>query len=199
MYANKIDNYSKIPIILSIQEIMKSVLYLNSQSLKIYNRFIIMRIILIFAFFSIETVNFLVSQRSNPAPNNYPFLTNELKYNGKGFTTSLQVVLAEAISDAAIYFKDDYYSQATFINKKMNDAQKGIWHVIIIQNMNISKITDVSTGFFYWCEADTWALWFSTTPFTKEILHLVIFNGEERKSLANVSTKSSQKGSDISS
>ncbi len=60
----------------------------------------------------------------------------------------------------------------------MKKAKKGIWHIIIFQNLNISKITEVSTGFYYWSDVDTWALWYNASSFTQGLLHLAIYNGE---------------------
>lgn len=79
----------------------------------------------------------------------------------------------------------------------MKKVKAGDWHVIIVQELNISKITEVSTGFYYWTDNDTWALWYSTSPFAKNILHFVIYNGEKGQKLSNVTTKNNSVGSGV--
>lgn len=124
---------------------------------------------------------------------------DEIKYAGKGFSESLQTILAEAIQDASIYYKDNPHAQSNYISKQLKANKPGQWHVIIVQELNISKITEVSTGFSYWNENDTWALWFNTSAFAKNVLHLLIYNGEEEKSTTNVSTKTGSVGPDVNS
>lgn len=89
--------------------------------------------------------------RSQTFHNEFRYKVGEaMKYNGKGFVGELQTVLNEAINDAAIYYNGNYSLQANFISKRMKNAKEGDWHIVIIENLNISKVTDVSTGFFYW-------------------------------------------------
>lgn len=121
-----------------------------------------------------------------------------MKYNGKGFTTDLQAILLEAITDSIIFYSDNYFSQADYIIKRLEETKKGLWHIVIIKDLTISKITDVSTGFYYWNQGETWALWYEATTFAKNLLHLVIYNGEGDQSIANVSTNASTTGSGVS-
>ena len=89
----------------------------------------------------------------------------------------MQAILSEAIQDAAIYYKDSNYAQSNYISKQLNKKMPGCWHVLLIVKLNISKITEVSTGFSYWNDNDTWALWYNTSSFAKNVMHLLIFNG----------------------
>lgn len=91
----------------------------------------------------------------------------EIRYNGKGFGADLQIILEEAINDAAIFYKADNYSQANYIWNKLNGAKQGDWKVVLVINLTISKVTEISTGFYYWTQDDTWALWYSTSSFAK--------------------------------
>lgn len=90
-----------------------------------------------------------------------------LKYNGKGFTAELQEKLNEALSDSIIFYKDEYFSQANYILKQLNGVQEGLWHVVIVKEINISKVTDISTGFYYFDENETWALWYEASQYGK--------------------------------
>lgn len=64
----------------------------------------------------------------------------------------------------------------------------GKWNVFVFDDVNITRITEVSTGFSYWNEGDTWALWYSITSLTNNFLHLIIYNGVSNRSYANVTT-----------
>lgn len=79
----------------------------------------------------------------------------------------------------------------------MTKEKPGIWHVFIFENINISKITEVSTGFSYWTDNDTWALWYNSSSYTQGLLHLVIYNGEGENRLDNVTSKENAQGSSI--
>lgn len=109
----------------------------------------------------------------------------------------MQAKLSESITDAAIYYKDDFFSQSSYISKQLKSVKKGDWHVMIVQELNISKITEVSTGFYYWSDNDTWALWYSTSPFAKNILHFALYNGDTGKANSNVTTKNFKVGSGV--
>lgn len=82
----------------------------------------------------------------------------------------------------------------------MKGALSGDWHIVLIQDMNITKITDISTGFYYWNFNDTWALWHSASPFTQLVVHLVIYNGNPNttKDVNLVTTKDSSVGRGVS-
>ena len=63
-----------------------------------------------------------------------------------------------------------------------------MWHVFVVTNLNITKISDVSTGFYYWNEGEIWALWYGTCEYNPLALHIAIYNGEETESPSNVTT-----------
>jgi hypothetical protein len=42
----------------------------------------------------------------------------------------------------------------------MKDTKPGDWNIVIVKELNITKITDVSTQLYYYSENDTWALWY---------------------------------------
>ncbi len=122
-----------------------------------------------------------------------------LKYNGKGFGVDLQNILTEAIHDSSIFFKDKYFYQTDFIHDKLKKAKPGDWDVVIISNLNISKITEVSTTFFYYSFNDTWALWYQSSPYANLTLHIAIYNNNTEKAPINLSTNQSAKGESLTS
>lgn len=115
-------------------------------------------------------------------------LLGELKFNGKGFGTDLQNVLNDAITDSAIYYKGIFYSQTNYIWTRLNGVKQGDWKVVLIGNLSISKITEVSTGFYYSTDNDTWALWYNTSTFAKQTLYLILYTGNTGATNSNVTT-----------
>jgi hypothetical protein len=76
--------------------------------------------------------------------------TDSIKYNGTGFGPDLRSAFSEAITDAAIYFTGNFPAQAKFISEQMKSVKSGDWNIVVIAKLNITRITDVSTGFSYW-------------------------------------------------
>ena len=110
------------------------------------------------------------------------------KYQGKGFGADLQKDFEDAINDAAIFYKSQFHNQTNYIWKKLNGTKQGDWKVMLIFNISISKVTEVSTGFYYWTQDDTWALWYNTSTFAKNTLYLVIYSGNTGLFTTNIST-----------
>jgi hypothetical protein len=76
-------------------------------------------------------------------------------------------------------------------------AKPGDWNIVIIDNLSITRITDVETDFYYYSQNDTWALWHAASPLTPFVLHLAIYNGNGSKSSNAANSNTSTKGSAV--
>lgn len=117
-----------------------------------------------------------------------PLVGAEMIYNGNGFTKELQDDFKESINDATVFYNGKYSIQAWYIKKNLEKLKAGVWNIIIATSLNITKISDISTGFYYWSFSETWALWYNVSTHNPNTLYIAIYNGPDVKSSCNVTT-----------